>query len=123
MLTEMHTILPAADLARARSYYHDKLGMDPAQTYDGMLIYSGGGSFFELYETENAGTAQNTQMGWMTDDLEAEMQQLRDHGVVFEEYDVPGMKTENGMLTSEGMKNAWFRDSEGNFICLTQRTE
>jgi catechol 2,3-dioxygenase-like lactoylglutathione lyase family enzyme len=122
MLKELHTVLPAADLQRARTYYHDKLSLDPDQEGDGLLMYHlTSDSAFEIYETSNAGTAQNTQMGWMTDDLENEMNRLRERGVVFEEYDVPGMKTVNGVATMEGMKSAWFRDSEGNFICISQR--
>jgi hypothetical protein len=60
-------------------------------------------------------------MGWMTDDLDAEMSSLRERGVQFEDYDVPGMKTDNGVATMDGMKAAWFRDTEGNFICISQR--
>ena len=123
MLKELHTVLPAADLKRARAFYHDKLELDPDQTDEGSLWYHvTPQSSFEIYETSNAGTAQNTQMGWMSDDLVAEMKTLRDRGVVFEEYDVPGMKTVDGIATMDGMMAAWFRDSEGNFICLTQRT-
>jgi hypothetical protein len=86
-----------------------------------MLIYgSASDPDFELYETANAGTAQNTQMGWLTDDLEAEMTELRSRGITFEDYDFPGVKTENGILTAPEAKSAWFRDSEGNYICLTQ---
>ena len=123
MLKQIHTVLPAADLGRARTYYHDKLGLDPVTEEPGNLMYDfGNGTGFEVYETANAGTAQNTQMGWMTDDLDGEMSALRSHGVVFEEYDVPGMKTENGVATMDDMRAAWFRDSEGNFLCITQRT-
>jgi catechol 2,3-dioxygenase-like lactoylglutathione lyase family enzyme len=123
MLKQIHTVLPAADLGRARAYYHDKLGLDPVTEEPGNLMYDvGNGTGFEVYETANAGTAQNTQMGWMTDDLDGEMSALRSHGVVFEEYDVPGMKTENGVATMDDMRAAWFRDSEGNFLCITQRT-
>ncbi len=120
MLTEAHTILPAADLNRFRGFYHDKLGMDPAEEHDEMLVYRTGTSEFEVYETTNAGTAQNTQMVWMTDDLDAEMQRLRDAGVEFEDFEIPGMKTENGVVTNDEMKSAWFRDSEGNILCITQ---
>ncbi|MES2094492.1 MAG: VOC family protein [Actinomycetota bacterium] len=123
MMKELHTVLPAADLERARAFYHDKLNLDPDQVDHGSLIYHlTPESAFEIYETANAGTAQNTQMGWMSDDLESEMARMRDHGVVFEEYDVPGMKTVDGIATMDGMKAAWFRDSEGNFICISQRT-
>ena len=122
MLKELHTVLPAADLKRAQSFYHDALGLDPDEIHAGTLVYHvGSGSVFEIYETSNAGTAKNTQMGWVTDDLEAEMGRLRERGVVFEDFDVPGMKTVNGVAADEEMKSAWFRDTEGNFICLSQK--
>ncbi len=121
MMKEIHTVLPAADLGRARTYYHDKLGLDPEDERGGSLVYRPfPGSAFEIYETSNAGTAQNTQMCWVTDDLDGEMSALRSKGVVFEEYDFPGMKTENGVATLEGLRSAWFRDSEGNFICVSE---
>jgi catechol 2,3-dioxygenase-like lactoylglutathione lyase family enzyme len=122
MLQELHTVLPAANLERARTFYHDKLGLDPDEVYEGDLIYhlqSGGA--FELYETSNAGTAQNTQMGWVADDLAQEMKELRDRGVVFEDYDVPGMKTVDGVADLGDSRAAWFRDTEGNFICISER--
>ena len=121
MLKELHTVLPAADLQRARTFYHDKLELDPDEMHDGMLMYHASkGSAFEIYETSNAGTAKNTQMVWMTDDLDAEMARLRKRGVVFEDYDIPGMKTENGVATMGDSKAAWFRDTEGNFLCISQ---
>jgi catechol 2,3-dioxygenase-like lactoylglutathione lyase family enzyme len=121
VFTEAHTILPAADLARARGYYHDTLGLDPSEQHDDMLVYQNGATTFEIYETENAGTAKNTQMVWMTDDLDAEMARMRDAGVVFEEFEIPGMRTEGGVVETDEMRSAWFRDSEGNILCLTQR--
>ena len=122
MLTQSHTVLPAADLKRLRGFYHDKLGMDPSEEHEGMLMYRDGQAGFDAYETENAGSAKNTQMGWMTDDLDAEMARLRAVGVVFEEFDIPGMATTNGVVENDGMRSAWFRDSEGNILCLTQTT-
>jgi predicted enzyme related to lactoylglutathione lyase len=125
MLKEMHTVLPAADLGRAQKFYHDMLDMDPTMTLEdgAMLHYGSMDSGFDIYETENAGTAQNTQMAWMTDDLDGDMRTLRERGVVFEDFEVPGVKTENGVAEEEGMRSAWFRDSEGNFIVLTELNE
>jgi len=60
-------------------------------------------------------------MGWGTDNLEAEVDDLRGRGVVFEEYDLPGLKTENGIATSTAGKAAWFTDTEGNILNLFQR--
>lgn len=119
---EIYSVLPAADLARARGFYTDKLGLEPAEVMDDGVIYRmQGGSTFLVYETSNAGSAKNTQMCWMTPDLDAEMADLRGKGVTFEEYDFPGLKTENGVATIEGEKTAWFVDTEGNILCLTQR--
>ncbi|WP_210505175.1 VOC family protein [Naasia sp. SYSU D00057] len=124
MLKEMHAVLPAADLARARRFYHDMLGLDPAEEHEEgrLLTYRVDGSAFDLYETENAGTAKNTQLCFGTDDLAEEMRVMRERGVVFEDFEIPGvMKTENGVVEDEEARTAWFRDSEGNFICISQR--
>ncbi|MCU1473148.1 VOC family protein [Amnibacterium sp.] len=121
MLTEAHTILPAADLTRFRGYYHDTLGLDPSEEHDGMLVYGSGPAAFEVYETENVGTAKNTQMVWTTDDLDAEMARLRSAGVVFEEFEIPGMSTDKGVVETAEMRSAWFRDSEGNILCVSER--
>jgi catechol 2,3-dioxygenase-like lactoylglutathione lyase family enzyme len=127
MLKQMHAVLPAADLARARKYYHDVLGMDPAEEHEQgtLLTYYVDGSAFDVYQTENAGTAKNTQLCFGTDDLDAEMRMMRERGVMFEEFEIPDvMKTENGIVTDdEGSRTAWFRDSESNFLCITQRSD
>jgi catechol 2,3-dioxygenase-like lactoylglutathione lyase family enzyme len=121
MLKEAQTVLPASDLSRARAYYHDTFGFDPAEEHEGTLMYRPEiGSSFIIYETSNAGTAKNTQMCFVTDDLESDMARLRERGVVFEDYDVPGLTTVDGVADMDGERTAWFRDSEGNFICLTQ---
>jgi len=116
-------VLPAKDINRAKDFYRDKLGLEPSDSMeDNSLLYSGGnGTGFLIYQTENAGTAKNTQMGWETDNLEREMEDLRGRGVVFEEYDMPGLKTENGVFDDDWGKGAWFLDSEGNILSLTQR--
>lgn len=123
MLTQQHTVLPAADLQRLRGFYHDKFGLDPREEVAGgeMLIYGDGEISFEAYHTENAGTAKNTQMGWMTDDLDAEMRRLREAGVEFLDFETEGLKTEHGVAEGDGMRSAWFQDTEGNTVCLTQR--
>ena len=117
-------VLPAKDINRAKEFYRDKLGIEPSEILEegGAMYRCGQGTRFLLYQTENAGTAKNTQMGWETDDLEREMEELRGRGVVFEEYDFPGLKTENGIATTNWGKAAWFLDSEGNIINVAQRT-
>ena len=125
MLTDSNIIavLPAKDINRAKEFYRDKLGIEPSESMEeGSVMYScGQGTRFLIYQTENAGTAKNTQMGWETDNLEREMEELRGRGVVFEDYDFPGLKTENGVATADWGKAAWFLDSEGNIINIAQR--
>jgi catechol 2,3-dioxygenase-like lactoylglutathione lyase family enzyme len=117
-------VLPAKDINRARDFYRDKLGLESSESVEeGSLLYRcGNGTGFLVYQTDNAGTAKNTQMGWETDNLDGDMEELRGRGVAFEDYDLPGLKTENGVATASWGKGAWFLDSEGNILNITQRT-
>ena len=67
--------------------------------------------------------ADNTAAGFLVDDLEATMKELRAKGVKFEEYDFPGLKTVNGIATTDGEKGAWFKDTEGNILALAEMTK
>ena len=118
-----YSVLPASDLQRATAWYRDKLELEPERTIEGGALYgTGSKSKIYLYETSNAGTAQNTAMCWLVPDIEAAMADLRGRGVVFADYDFPGLHTENGIATDEMGRSAWFQDSEGNYLCLTQET-
>ncbi|UPO77878.1 VOC family protein [Arthrobacter sp. Helios] len=120
---EIMAVLPATDMARASDFYGNVLGLDPPQVLDdeNLLYHSGNGTGFLLYKTDNAGSAKNTQMGWETNDLDGEVADLRSRGVVFEEYDFPGLKTEGGIASTPVGKAAWFTDTEGNILNLFQR--
>jgi catechol 2,3-dioxygenase-like lactoylglutathione lyase family enzyme len=121
--SEVYAVLPASDLARARGFYKDKLGLEPTDERADGLIYEGkDGAKILLYETQFAGTAQNTALSWVTNDLDSEMADLRSRGVTFEEYDFPGLKTENGVATYEQGRGGWFKDSEGNILSVTELT-
>ena len=120
MFKQAHAVLPAADLGRFRSFYHDKLGLDPSTDLNGMLLYGNGSWAFEVYETPNAGTAKNTQMTWITDDLDGDMARLRESGVEFLEFDEPGIRTDHGVATGDPGRIAWFQDSEGNILALAE---
>ena len=74
-----------------------------------------------MYQSPGAGTSKANQAVWSVDDLDAEMTELRSKGVVFEDYDLPGLKTVNGVSTGGGMKSAWFKDSEGNILAIGQK--
>jgi catechol 2,3-dioxygenase-like lactoylglutathione lyase family enzyme len=112
--------IPAKDLARARKFYTEKLGLkDGQEILGGVLFETGKGTAFLLYESQFAGTNQATAMGFQVSDFEATVSDLRSRGVTFEDYDFPGLKTENGVADMpDGSKAAWFKDTEGNIIAL-----
>jgi catechol 2,3-dioxygenase-like lactoylglutathione lyase family enzyme len=114
--------IPAADLARARDFYADKLGLTPSSEVDGIfLLYkTDGGSTFSVYQTEYAGQAGHTIAQWHVDDVAAEVRDLKAKGVTFEHYDdMPGVQWQDDVASMEGMgKAAWFRDSEENILCV-----
>jgi catechol 2,3-dioxygenase-like lactoylglutathione lyase family enzyme len=113
--------LPAANIERARKFYSEKLGMNPESVEpDGSLRYECQGTGFLVYQSQYAGTAKNTALGFRTDDLEKDMQEMRSKGVEFEEYDMPGLKTVHGVASIGDFKGAWFKDSEGNIVALNE---
>ena len=120
----MSARVAAVDIGRARAWYDEKLGLVPSKEEAGgmALWYRTGETWFLLYQTESAGTAQNTVGGWEVSGIEELMDDLRARGVTFEEYDFGnGMATVNGLMTvPPGSKAAWFRDSEGNTFELTE---
>ena len=117
---KIYPVLAAVDIERARRWYADKLGLQPTKDIQGELLYELHGSSFLLYPTSAAGTAQNTVAAWDVDNLEAVMSELRERGVVFEEYDAPDFKTVNGIADFGQARGAWFKDSEGNILALNQ---
>jgi predicted enzyme related to lactoylglutathione lyase len=113
--------IPASDVTRARRFYEQKVGLVPREEFAGGVVYEcGDRSWIYLYPTPNAGTSKASQAFWEVDDVEAEVAELKARGVVFEEYDVPGLKTVDGVATGGGTKAAWFKDSEGNILALIQ---
>ena len=116
--------LPAQDLERARAFYAEKLGLEPAEEREGGLRYVCANGEFALFESTGSAAGDHTQMGWEVDDIEATVSELRSRGVVFEEYDLSGLKTIDGIAEIEGQypskgsgeRGTWFRDSEGNML-------
>ncbi|MFE6997590.1 VOC family protein [Microbacterium sp. NPDC057659] len=122
-LTAM-AVLPAKDLERAKQWWRDVLGRDPKFTDEmsGNAFYDVGGTIVLVYATGFAGTAQNTALTLETDDLDRDVAALRDRGVVFHDYDFPGLKTVDGIADLGGERSAWFSDSEDNIIALGEPT-
>jgi catechol 2,3-dioxygenase-like lactoylglutathione lyase family enzyme len=114
--------IPVADVARARAFYEGKVGLEPRQEYAGGVIYEcGKGSWVFMYPSPGAGSSRASTAFWAVDDVEREVAELKRRGVVFEEYDMPGLKTVNSIATGGGAKTAWFKDSEGNILAVSQR--
>ena len=113
--------IPVSDVPRARKFYEEKVGLEPREEYAGGVIYECGGAEVFLYPTPNAGTSKASQAFWSVDDVEAEVAQLKSRGVKFEEYDMPGITMKNSIATGGGAKTAWFKDTEGNIMAVSQR--
>ena len=120
--------LPAVDLDRARRWYAEKLGLEPAEERPGGLLYVVGGSEFALFGSQGRSDGSFTQFAFTVDDLEAEVSELRARGVVFEDYGLPGQDPDTGIVPIDGNypskgsgeRAVWFRDSEGNMLGLGQ---
>jgi predicted enzyme related to lactoylglutathione lyase len=117
----LYAYIPAQDLERARKFYERKLGLKANQQINGGVTYEfADGTAAFLYPSPYAGTSRASQAFWQVADVEAEVAELKKRGVKFEEFDVPGMKTVNGIATGGGAKAAWFKDSEGNTMAVIQ---
>ena len=127
--SKVATRLPAQDLDRARAWYAEKLGLEPSDERPGGLLYRPGSGEFALFASAGAPSGDHSQMGFEVDDIEAVVAELKARGVVFEEYDAPGMATRDGIADidgnypskdARGERGAWFRDSEGNMLGIGQ---
>lgn len=116
--------IPCQDFERAKSWYKEKLGFSPAEENPGGAYYNcGEGTMFLLFPSSGKASGTHTQVGFDVKDVEAEVAELKKAGVTFEEYDVPGMKTENGIADIGDSKGAWFFDSEGNMLAVFERVD
>lgn len=108
-------------MSRARKFYEEALGLArPEVRANGSVHYEAGGTRFALYPRQTPTRADHTALSFEVKDIVAEMKQLRARGVVFEEYDLPGLETENGVAVLGSERAAWFEDPDGNILCLHQ---
>ncbi len=116
--------IPAGDIDRAKGFYADKLGLTPSsEVMPGYLRYeTAGGTTFNIYQTEYAGRAGHTIAQIHVDDVEKEVADLKAKGVTFEVYDdMPGVEWRGEVaVMAELGKAAWFKDSEGNILCIDE---
>jgi catechol 2,3-dioxygenase-like lactoylglutathione lyase family enzyme len=116
--------LPAKDIARARAFY-EKLGFKPAQEMpdQGVIYECAGGTGFLVFPSFGQASGTHTQINFEVSDFDAEVKDLKSRGVKFEEYDLPGLKTKDGVADFGGIKGAWFKDPEGNLIAIGQEVK
>lgn len=118
----IHAVLPASDLDRARTWYSEKLGLEPVSVSPfGDLRYQAGGVEFLVYQSELAGANKATAAGFSLKNFDEEIELLRSNGVEFDHVDFGEMgATIDGVITTpDGQKAAWFKDSEGNTFALS----
>jgi catechol 2,3-dioxygenase-like lactoylglutathione lyase family enzyme len=122
MLTKaaVTTILPVKDLVRARAFYQDKLGLEPKGfAADGNYLFGCGGEAHIALITKPEGTkAEHTALSFEVRGIERVIEELKAKGVVFEDYDFPNLKTVDHVCVLGSDKAAWFKDSEGNYLCV-----
>ena len=113
------TMLPVIDMVRARAFYEDCLGLEPgALRPDGKFVYQVGGSALALFPKPGGTKAEHTAISFQVPDIAASIETLKSRGVVFEDYDFPDFKTVNHVCVLGSEKAAWFKDTEGNYLCL-----
>jgi len=117
------TTLPVSDLERAKRFYREMLGLRPLQELpQGLLYECADGGRFLLYQTGAQSPSEHTQMSFAVADIEGEVGDLKSDGVSFEEYDRRDLTTVGSIAYTRSAESAWFRDSEGNLIGITQST-
>ena len=113
------TMLPVKDMDRARAFYESCLGLTPGGFKpDGKFVYTVGGATLALFPKPEGTKADHTAISFRVDDIATSIEALKRAGVAFEDYDFPGLKTVNHVCVLGAEKAAWFKDPEGNYLCL-----
>ena len=122
-IKDVGAALPAQDVARARQFYEQKLGLKPSEVQpDGSARYLVGNATFLVFQSRGKASGEHTQMGLEVEDARRAVGELKSAGVMVEEYDYPDFKTSNGIVEMpDGSKGAWFKDTEGNLISVIER--
>ena len=112
-------MLPVRDMDRARRFYEDCLGLKPGGLKpDGKFVYVVGGATLALFPKPEGTKADYTAISFQVSDITLSIKELKRAGVVFEDYDFPGLKTVNHVCVLGAEKAAWFKDTEGNYLCI-----
>lgn len=115
----MTTILPVSDPERARAFYRDALGLrEEGVAGDGKILFTAGGAILALLPKPEPAPAAHTAVSFEVERIEETLAALEARGVRFDDYDLPGLKTVDHVCVLGSEKAAWFRDPDGNILCL-----
>lgn len=113
--------IPVADRERARRFYADTIGLPIVdESAAGVLLDAGAGSRILLFESAAGAGPGPTVAAWEVPALEPLIADLQGRGVIFEDYDLPGLRTEGHIAWIGPERAAWFRDSEGNVLAISE---
>lgn len=116
------SILAVRDIGAARAFYEGVLGLRPVrEPADGMAVYASGVTRMVIYESEYAGTNRANALVWAVPDVDRIAGELRDRGVTFEHYDLPGLTLEGDVHVADGFKGIWFKDPDGNILHINDQ--
>jgi catechol 2,3-dioxygenase-like lactoylglutathione lyase family enzyme len=114
-------MIPVKDLDRARQFYEEKLGLKTKDEWGGEgVTLESGDTKINVYRSEFAGTNKATALTFQVDDAEKEVRDLKEKGIFFEHYDLPGLQQQGDLYVAEGFKTAWFKDPDGNILSLIE---
>ncbi len=117
----VHPVLLAKDLAAARDFYHTKLGLEIVNEIEAAIVFRcGGGTQLDVTKSSSGTADTQTQATWLVEDLRAEVAELRSRGVKVEDYDMPGLKTEDGIADIGFAWAAWIVDPGKNALGILQ---
>ena len=116
---QVTVMLPVKDMARARRFYEQGLGLTPGGSKpDGKFVYQCGGTELALFPKPEGTKAEHTAVSFKVPDIAKTVRELEARGVKFADYDLPGLKTVEHVCVLGSEKAAWFEDPEGNILCL-----
>lgn len=114
--------VPSTDLKRTKDFYEGKLGLSVMEDQEGIVVFEAGDKTYLLAYLRGPSKSEHTLATFLVEDIEKEVDELTEKGIVFEQYDMPGIKTnEKGIAQTGEQKAAWFKDPDGNILGIAQK--
>ena len=113
-------VLLATELEEARDFYRDKVGLEILNENAGAVTFRCGTNRLAITKSTVGTTDTQTQASWRVEDLDAELAALRSRGVKIADYDMPGLKTTDGIADIGFARMAWFIDPAKNCLGVMQ---